>query len=239
MLRNLWVALALMALTRTFAIVGQNAASGTGLTTGTFSSASQKYLVVFCKHEGAPTTITATDNKGSTLTGLTKVSHSNGDLSVQLFHGAIGTPGTGHTVTMTLAAARAFRDVKVWVINADGTVALDVQAAGGQGTSATADAGTLSTSAAAISIMGASEDTAARTYTPSSGWTEDSDENENFGASRSDASAGTFDPSCTISGSCDWVAVAAAFIESGGAAAGQPYRKRTGGVPGMGSRNIW
>lgn len=203
-----------MSLTKTFSIVANNAASGTTLTTGTFDSTGYTHLVVFCKHEGAPTTISVTDNKSSgTLTGLTKVNHSNGDLSVQLHHADIGTPGTGHTVTMTLAASRAFRDCEVWLVGSAGTVTLDVQAAGGQGTGTAADAGTLTTSAASVSFMGVSEDTAAATYTPSSGWTEDSDTNENFTASRADATSGTFDPSCTVSTSVDWAAVAASFIE--------------------------
>jgi hypothetical protein len=204
-----------LALSRTFALAAQNAASGTGLTTGTFDSSAGKFLVVFTKHEGAPTTISVTDNKGSgTLTPLTKINHSNNDLSVQLHYGVIGTPGTGHTVTMTLAAARVFRDCKVWLLNADGTVALDVEATGGQGNGTAATTSSYTTSAAAISIMGASEDTTSSSYTPGTGWTEDSDENSDFGGSRSDASAGTFTANCTIGTSVDWVCVAAAFKET-------------------------
>lgn len=208
-----------MALTHSFAVEANSSTSGTSLTTGTFDSTGFKHLVVMCKHEGAATTITVSDNKGSTLSGLTKINHGGGGLSTQLFHGAIGTPGTGHTVTMTLVAARSWRDVAVWAINADGSgVELDVEAAGGSGTSTAPDAGSVAATVAAIHIFGVGHAGSPSTQTPSAGWTKNSQVADNLKASRNESASATTDPSSTSVGSSNWAAVAAAFREivSGG-----------------------
>lgn len=206
-----------MALSHTFAAEANSSASGTVLTTATFDSTGFEHIVAFCKHEGAPTTITVTDNKGSTIAGLTKVNHGGGGLSSQLYHGVIGTPGAGHTVTMTLAAARTWRDVAVWLIDADGAgVELDIEAAGGSGTSTAADAGSVVATAAAIHIYGVGQAGSPSTQTPSAGWTKHSQVADDLKASRAEVSATTTDPSSTSVGSSNWAAVAAAFREVAG-----------------------
>ncbi|MGQ0836338.1 MAG: hypothetical protein ACT4O5_15740 [Gammaproteobacteria bacterium] len=218
-----------MALTHTFAVEANSSVSGTTLTTGTFDSTGFKHLVVFAKHEGAATTITASDNKSSTIGGLTKVNHGGGSLSSQLFHGAIGSPGAGHTVTMTLAAARTWRDVAVWLINNDAAagVQLDVEAVGASGTSTAPDAGSIVATAAAIHIFGVGQAGSPGTQTPSAGWTKNSQVADNLKASRNEASAATTDPSSTSGASASWAAVAAAF------------RAATGGPPpGLGASKL-
>lgn len=177
------------------------------------------HAVVYTKHEGATTTITVTDNKSSgTYTALTKTTHSNTDFHAQLHWVQLGTPGTSTTITMTMGAARTWGQIIAWcVTSGTGALAVDVEAAGGQGSSTAPDAGTLSTTTATASFMGVGEYSAA-TYTASSGWTEDVD-NSGYGASRTDAS-GTLDPAATASGSIPWVAVAASFKESGGGGGG-------------------
>ena len=201
-----------MALSKLFGAGARDDASGTVLTTAAFDSTGYTHLVVFMKHEGATTTKTLSDNKGSSAsTNLTLESHSGtGDLDGQLAWMSIASPGSGHTATMTLGAARPFRNFIVWLVNASGgRLELDVQSTA-EGNSTTPDAGSLVTTAATVSFMGVGE-YAAGTYTIGTGWTEDYD-NGSYGQSRSDAS-GTLDPVCTASGSMFWVACAASFKE--------------------------
>jgi len=208
------------ALTKTF--LGSNVTGdATAVTTFqlTVDSTGQTHIVCFVKHEGAPTTITESDNKGSgAFNLLTKVDHLNGDLSSRLMWVKIGTPGASHTVTVTYGAARPYSRLACWGVNSGtGELALDVEATA-QGNGATFDAGTLATTAATVSFQGVGEYTST-IYDPGSGWTEDLDNNI-FAQSRSDAS-GTLDPVCTIpSGTMDWVTNAASFKEAAGGGGG-------------------
>jgi len=210
-----------MALTKAF--LGSNV-SGDGTPVSTFQltvdSTGYTHLVCFVKHEGSPTTITEDDNKGSGAYNLlTKVDHTNADLSSRLMWVKIGTPGTGHTVTVTYGSAKPYSRLAVWGINSDaGDIALDVEATA-QGNGASFDAGTLTTTAATVSFQGVGEYTFT-TFDPGSGWTEDLDNNI-FCQSRSDASSATIDPVCTIpSGTMDWVTCAASFKEVAGSGPG-------------------
>lgn len=214
-----------MALTK--ALLGQlkDDASGTGLTV-TVNSTGYEFLVVFFKHEGAPSVITVTDNKGSgTLTPLTKVNHTNADLSGQMHHKIIGTPGSGHDVTFTLAAARAFRFGEVWGIHSStaATIVYDNNESFAQGSDTAHDAGSLTTTAAAASFQAVSG-YAVQAHSPGTGWTEDTTNDAtagyNYGESRTDASPGTFDPTCTSDTSSDFCAVSASFRESAGGGGG-------------------
>lgn len=205
-----------MALTKAFAVGASNTASGTTLTTGTFDSTGYTHIVCFGKHEGAAgATQTFTDNKGSSgQTYYTEESHSVASLSGQMGMFPIASPGTGHTVTMTLSSARDYRGMVVWLVNATGgSLTLDVQSVA-EGNSNAPDAGSLVTTAATVSFMGVGEYDAG-TFTAGSGWTEDYDSNH-FGQSRSDAS-GTLDPACSWTVTNNWVACSASFKESGGA----------------------
>lgn len=187
-----------------FTTMSVNGVNTTGMT----------HVVVYTKHEGAATTITVSDNKSSgTYNSLTKETHSNTDFHAQLHWVKLGTPGTSSNFTMTMAS-RTWGQIIVWgVTSGTGELAVDVEAAGGEGTSTAPDAGSLVTTTATASFMGVGEYSGA-TYTASAGWTEDVD-NSGFGASRTDAS-GTLDPAATASTSIPWVAVAASFKESGG-----------------------
>lgn len=223
-----------MAITRSFAVGmpasgGAASGSGTTLTTATFDSTGFTHLCVFTKHEGATTTITPSDNKGSTgWQSLTKQANSVNDSWGQLHWVKIGTPGTLHTVTMTLGAARDFRQIIVWRINSDtGEIAVEAQTTAAAGT-AGVDAGTLTTTVATVSVMGVAE-YAAVLYTQGTGWTEDFDPNGpnyTYGQSRADASGATIDPACTGTGAQEWAACAASFKESAGGGGGstQPPR---------------
>lgn len=184
----------------------------TSVTSAAFDSTGEKAVVVWAKHEGAPTTITLSDNKGNTYTPLTKVDHSNNDLSSRIAYVlSPGSVGTGHTVTVTLGAARPYIRLAVWTITAGAAPTLDTSVQT-SGASATPNAGNLVTSAASVSFLGVGE-YAAVTFTPDAGWTEDVD-NASHVCSRADASSGTFAASSTASASMSWVANAASFVES-------------------------
>ncbi len=159
-----------MALTK--ALLGSNTTGDTSSTTiaVTVNSTGYTHIVCFVKHEGAPTTITAADNKGSgSYNLLTKVDHSNGDISSRIEWVKIGTPGTSHTITATFGASRPYRRLICWGVNSGtGELALDVEATN-QGNGASQDAGSLATSAATVSFMGVGE-YISTTYTPGSGW---------------------------------------------------------------------
>ncbi len=219
-----------MALTKAFAVFAGNDSSGTALTTGTFDSTGYTHVVLFEKHEGASTTLTSSDNKSSSFSNLTSVSHANGDLHCRMSWAPIGSPGTGHTVTITFGASRPYRRLGVWLINATGgAIQVDAEATA-SGTSTTPDGGSLVTTAATVSFMGVGEYNST-TWSAGSGWTADWNNPSgyvSFGQSRSDASSGTLDPVCTC-GSMAWVVSSVSFKESGGAA-GQSHRLMMTGV---------
>lgn len=210
-----------MALTKAF--LGSNV-TGDATPVSTFQltvdSTGYTHVVCFVKHEGAPTTITESDNKGSgAFNMLTKIDHTNNDLSGLMIWVKIGTPGAGHTVTVTYGAARPHSRLWCYGINSGtGELALDVEAAA-QGSGFAPDAGSLVTTSPTVSFMGVGEYTAT-TYTPGSGWTEDLD-NVIFAQSRQDAS-GTLDPVCSSLVTMDWVACAASFKEAAGGGGGSP-----------------
>lgn len=94
-----------MALSKVF--LGSNV-TGDATPVGTFQltvdSTGYTHLVCFVKHEGAPTTITEADNKGSgAFNLLTKVDHTNADLTCRLMWVKIGTPGTERAIRQVKA----------------------------------------------------------------------------------------------------------------------------------------
>lgn len=202
-----------MALTKLYGNVTKNDASGLAMTSAAADSTGYTHVVTFMKWEGGDATFTLSDNKGSSgPTNLTKISHSNGLLAGHLTWMPLTAPGTGHTFTGTLSISRTWRRMIVWLVNSTTlTLALDVEAgAQDAGASATADAGTLTPTTDTVSFMAVGE-YAARTYTPSAGWTEDVDSSV-FGGSSADV--GTLDPTCSIvGGTMNWICVAASFKE--------------------------
>lgn len=231
-----------MALTKAFALGAADSASGSSQTTATFNSTGYTHLVVFTKHEGATTTITPSDNKSSTgWTSQTKVSNRAVDSWGQFHWVKIGSPGTGHTVTITLGAARAFRTIIVWLVNASttGEIAVDAAAQAASPSDNTAvDAGTLSTSGASVvSFMGVAE-WASAVYTAGTGWTEDYDPNGptyTYGQSRGPETTTPIDPACTSNTAQDWAACAVSFLEgtASGPAPGAGTVTLTGGSSPM------
>jgi hypothetical protein len=187
------------------------------MTSATFNSTGNTNIAVFVKHEGATTTATVSDNKGTTWqAGLTKQGNGVSDSWGQWFYGKIGSPGTGHTVSLTLSAARDFRQFVVYLINSTaGDIAVEDQKTA-TGSTTTPTAGTITTSVATVTLVGVAE-YAAVIYTAGTGFTEDFDENGpnyTYGESRADASGTSFSATCTANGSMDWACCAVAFKEA-------------------------
>jgi hypothetical protein len=208
-------------ISQSFATGSEVSGAGATLSSSTFDSTGFTHLVAFSKYETNNSSGgTMSDNKGSpTWTKLTEQQVQGGSASWgQLHYVKIGTPGTGHTVTMTTNAASDFRTLLVWLINAtSGEIELvNEQFAPSPG--ATVDAGSLSNPAAKsiVSIMGVAEFTSA-TWTPGTGWTEDWDDgssvNSTFGQSRGAETTDPIDPVCTASNVGPYAALAAAFAE--------------------------
>lgn len=207
-----------MAISKAFALGIGDSAAGTTQTTGTFDSTGYTHLVVFTKYEGASDTPSVSDNKGSTgWSSLTRQGNGVSDSWGQFFWAKIGTPGTGHTVTVT-TASRPYRSIVVWRI-ASGTGEISVVSeVTATGSSATPDAGTLSNAGgdSVVSFMGVAEYNAV-VYTAGTGWAEDYDPNGpiyTYGQSRGAETTTSIDPTCTGDGTQDWAACAVAFKES-------------------------
>jgi hypothetical protein len=217
-----------MSLTKTFGAAAATQASGTALTTGTFDSTGYTHIVVFFKHEGGPTTLTPSDNKGSSSwTSLTKESHSGGEPDGQFFWAPIGTPGTGHTATVTPSASRAFRGIIAWLVSATGgTIELDAETTA-EGSSAAPDAGSLSTTGVSVvSFFGLGLYNIFNA-TAASGWTEDLDGSNNYGYagySRAAETTTPINPAATWAISDRWACCAASFREP--AAGGGGLRRK-------------
>lgn len=203
-----------MALTKLFISITDNG-TGTGGTSASFDSTGYTHIVVYSKYEsGGTTTTTISDNKSTTgWASLTEAYNATGDVATRLTWAQIGSPGTGHTVTLTLGASRVGVRHGIWLINAPGAIELDVQSTG-TGNSTACDAGSLVTTAATVSFMGVGE-TDTVTYTAGGGFTEDADASSYMG-SRSDATSGTYDPTATATSTMQFAAVAASFKEAAG-----------------------
>jgi hypothetical protein len=204
-----------VAISKAFAISAQNSAAGAALTTGAFSSVGYTHLVVGTKHETNSTAAVASDNKGSpAFTALTKQAIPAATAWAQLHYVKIGTPGTGHTVTMTTNAASDWRTLLVWLVNV-GTGTIDlVDAKQANGTGTAINAGTLSNaSARSVVSMLLNAESTATTYTIGSGWTEDFD-TDTYGESRGPESTTSIAADATSLNSMGW-AVSAMFAELG------------------------
>jgi len=226
-MRFVWLLAALLAapaqatLTKTFAAVAAEDGVTGSLATATFDSTGYTHVVVSFKHEGAATTLTPSDNKSSTgWVSLTKESHTNGDLHGQMYYAPIGTPGTGHIVTITLGANRDWKIMLVWLVNAsDGNgVELDDETFA-EGTSNAPDAGSLDTTGAAVVSFFAVAPYASGSYT-ATGWSEDHDgavdSVSGYGSSRGPETTSPIDPAASWSSNNAWCATALSLREPAG-----------------------
>lgn len=195
----------------------------------TVNSTGFTHVVVATKWEGGDTTVTPSDNKStSSWNSLTKQASP---ASSQMFWAKIGSPGASHTVTLTFAAAREWKTITVWLINANSGEIELVDEAGATGNSATHDAGTLDNaggdSVVSFFLAGPFYGT---TYTAVAGWTEDADGMGAVSAgafSRGPETTTSVNPSATAAGgAAEWSAVAAMFKEVDGGGGGATGRGR-------------
>lgn len=107
------------------------AVTASGLTSG-----NTHLVVVWVKHEGTATNVSAADAGGNyinartgTTTAAQMYNHSNGDLHAGFFYRSAITGVTSVTVTVTLAAARTFRTAQAWAYSytSTDTITLDAQ----------------------------------------------------------------------------------------------------------------
>lgn len=218
-----------MALSKSFLGSATDDASGTTLTIANVNTTGMTHIVVFGKHEGATTTLSVADDKGSgAYTGLTMVDHTNNDLGARMFWVKIGTPGTNTNITLTCADARPFRRVEAWgVTSGTGELAVDAESNNQGSAGFNIDAGSLVTTTATVSFQGTTPYTST-TYSAGSGWTEDLDDTIH-GQSRADAS-GTLDPVCTSTVQTDWVSCSASFKEAAGGGGGGAKKRMLAGL---------
>jgi hypothetical protein len=205
------------------AVAGADA-TDTNVTSASFDSTGGNAILFFVVHEGASTSYTWSDNKstpGGQFTSLGTVNHGVGDLSISAvyFYRGSATWGTSHTVTVTFGATRPYRYLGGVVLNGSfGSTFLAATTQTASGTSFTVDAGSLVTDDAAY-VVQFSGNYAARTLDtsspPAAGWTvkDNATVGRHFQA-RLEAASGTFDPAHDISGSAEWVTIAAAIKES-------------------------
>lgn len=193
--------------------------SASSVTSSSFDSSGAGLLIAVATWEDVNSSgLTFSDNKGNTWE--TAIVEDGGGLSGA--HSAMAwsvptTVGTGHTVTCSFGVSAPFR--RVAVLNVNGTFssasALDASSKA-HTTSATADAGSLTTSAAAILVHGVA-DYNGLTFTQGTGWTKDSATTGRHFQSRIEAGSGTFDPSGTLSaGGYSNANVSMAFKEAAG-----------------------
>jgi hypothetical protein len=207
-----------MAISRTYRLSEAGGSNDSTIIAPAFSSVGSKGIVVFikCEHSGtAPTINNPTDTATNTWTALPQVNHSSANISSRMFY-AIGPGGAGittnasHVVTGNYSLSVPWRAMSIWTIAADDSLVL-IDSSEGQGNGLTKDAGSMTTTAAYVAFMGASEYTGAN-HTNGTGWTTDYD-GDAYAESRYGASGATFSSDCTADASAEWTAHAAAFQE--------------------------
>ena len=208
------------------AICAISGASGAliSVTSSTFNSTGGGALLFMVAHEGAPTTYTWTDNKSTPAPNFISLGTQNltvggsaGDMSLSAVYVHAPNVGTGHTVTATFGATRPFRYIGGVVLNGtftDTFLAATTQQAENAG-GATVDAGSLVTDAAAYLIQFSANYTGQSILAAGTDWSiKDNATGGRHFQARNEASAGTFDPSHTLTGGgSSFVTIAAAVKE--------------------------
>jgi hypothetical protein len=181
------------------------------------------HAVAFACSDETTGVITFTDADSSTgWTYLTQT--TQGDVTCRMGYVALASPGAGYTVTANFSASDTYRNVGYWLLDADnGTIVLDASAVTSAASGATVDAGTLSTTGASVvSVMMVGLDGASTGNTEGTGWTENSDQSENFGIRQMAQMRGAetttpIDPVYTLANAAaPWVTFAASFREGAG-----------------------
>jgi hypothetical protein len=177
-------------------------------------------VVFFVKHEGANGTITPSVVGGTssqTFESSVEVNHSNTDLNSQMFVIENANADAALVIRFTFNVAKLFRRVGFIQFRPAGgkqfSFVPSTQENSSQGTSTGPGATNLTTSTAAVLVLGVGEYNTV-TYTPGTGWTEEVEPgNSIYMEYRIETTGGTFSPSCTCSSLMDWVANAVYLTE--------------------------
>jgi hypothetical protein len=204
--------------------------SGGNTTDDAVDTTGYTHAVAYACIDETSSVITFTDADSSTgWTYYTQTTQSG--ITCRMGYVAMASPGAGYTVTAVFSVDGTFRVVAFWIIDSDnGTIAEDATVQIAQSTgNATVDAGTLTgTAASHVSVHMVGIDGASTGNTEGSGWTENSNQSENFGIRqvaqmRGPETTTPLDPVYTIANAtAPWVTFAASFREGagGGASAG-------------------
>jgi hypothetical protein len=197
--------------------------TGTTLSTASFDSTGYTHAIVFTSHESHSGAAVISDNKSTaTWNDLTKQQSGSGtDAYGQLHWGKIGSPGSGHIITMTVDSTADWRVIGVWLVNADsGELELVDETTGADsGSSTNISAGTLSNAEAKDIVSFFASNATAYTdgYTNGTGWTEDYDvANDPYPYLQSRGPEATTSISAygTSANAITYAAVAASFAEA-------------------------
>lgn len=224
---------------------GNRNESGTSITTLTVALTAVgagNFIGFFAKFEGAATTCTISDGT-DTLTARAQYNHSAGGDNGQFFHLNASSAGD-KTYTMTLGAARPYVRIYVFEYSYTGTVSFDTEINAEAGSSSAVNSGNITTTGtdelclalygenSAVTISAQQINGVAADQIQSGG---------TYGSAWTNVFAATFTgaATATLSAAGKWICMLVAF-KTGAAATGQPYRKRTGGIPFMTpNRGVW
>lgn len=213
-----------MAISRTdlILVTYASASSTTAVTTSTDTTGASAAVVIF-SHEGDNTTYSLACSKGGTTVEVEARHDAGNNLSLIVFFVYGFTGGAAHTFTVTMGAARSERRIGAECYSGSFTsgfsAATDQQAGGSGG--GTVDAGSLVTDRAAYLVHIIADRGNGQIDTPGTGWTTgDSATAGLCWQVRNEASAGTFDPTATLTFMFEWATIAIAFGEGGGGGGG-------------------
>lgn len=204
-----------MTISKAYMLIAANAAAGATLTTATFDSTGYTHIVVFTRHDTHSGAAVPSDNKGTTGWSRPIKRKNNANSEWIQFHWAkIGTPGTGHTVTMTTDASATERGVVVWLINATTGVISVSDMINKVGTGTTMTGGNLfNRPGASVVSFSVFSVTTSGTLTEGSGWTNDYETTSIQVQSRGAETTTTIPVAASTNTSSDWACLGISFRE--------------------------
>lgn len=200
--------------------------SGATVATSAFSVTGGNFVVVAVSWEGSGTLTSVTDSKGNTYALRTERRQPAAD-AVQLAHAENVTGDAALVITANFSGTIDFSSIRAIQYSGMATSsAFDVEA-GGNGNSAAASSGSVSTNQAdALLINAAVNFGGGITFSPTSPWVTEVTESSNCAVDeRIVAATSSYSAAQTLSGSSDW-AIAFAAFKAAAAASGDTQEWR-------------
>lgn len=214
--------------TRVGAAQGTDDGSGTSLAASTtIAVQAGDAIFIWSNYNGAETAATPTDNAAGGSNVYTERSKAvYPSVFAGHWHVAIAKASETLTFTMGLAAARDYRTIHVIVARpAVGTTfVFDAEESAfepGSSTAATTGAYTVA-GVGGFAVLGCAEYAPGITYTPGSGWTEESEVGYSVSAYRALTSETSITGDCTLSAATNWVIASVALKEEAAGGGGDP-----------------